>query len=93
MRSRFDGFARQNWHVAHRPCDTLGLRGAERAACRSSSAMHSFWQRLNALFFYALSVLGFLSFMAAGTTYWHKSDPKIELNLAKISLCARKHSP
>ena len=55
--------------------------------------MHSFWQRLNALFFYALSVLGFLSFMAAGTTYWHKSDPKIELNLAKISLCARKHSP
>ena len=48
--------------------------------------MHSFWQRLNALFFYALSVLGFLSFMGAGTTYWHVSNPKIELTLERILL-------
>lgn len=48
--------------------------------------MHSFWQRLNALFFYALSVLGFLSFMGAGTTYWHVSNPKIELTLERIML-------
>ena len=48
--------------------------------------MHSFWQRLNALFFYALSVLGFLSFMGAGTTYWHASDPTIELTLERILL-------
>lgn len=48
--------------------------------------MHSFWQRLNALFFYTLSVLGFLSFMAAGTTYWHKADPKIDLKVEKILL-------
>ena len=48
--------------------------------------MHSFWQRLNAIFFYTLSVLGFLSFMAAGTTYWHRADPKIDLKLEKILL-------
>ena len=48
--------------------------------------MHSFWQRLNALFFYALSVLGFLSFMGAGTTYWHVSDPTVELTLERILL-------
>ena len=54
--------------------------------------MHSFWQRLNALFFYALSVLGFLSFMAAGTTYWHTADPKIELKLEKLLLCVRTSS-
>jgi len=48
--------------------------------------MHSFWQRLNALFFYTLSVLGFLSFLAAGTTYWHSDDPKVELRLERILL-------
>jgi len=48
--------------------------------------MHSFWQRLNAVFFYTLSVLGFLSFMAAGTTYWHEAAPQIELRLEKITL-------
>lgn len=50
--------------------------------------MHSFWQRLNAIFFFTLSVLGFLAFAAAGTTYWHTSDPKINLSLNKILLCA-----
>ena len=49
----------------------------------------SFWQRLNALFFYALSVLGFLAFMAAGTTYWHQPDPRIQLSLKKQMLCVR----
>ena len=39
---------------------------------QSTSPMHTFWQRLNAIFFYALSVLGFLAFIAAGTTYFHK---------------------
>ena len=33
--------------------------------------MHSFWQRLNALFFYTLSVLGFLAFMGAGARHVH----------------------
>ena len=41
--------------------------------------MHSFWQRLNAIFFYTLSVLGFLSFAAAGTTYGHAADPRASL--------------
>ena len=49
--------------------------------------MHSFWQRLNALFFYSLSVLGFLSFLAAGTTYWHIDNPQVELRLERILLC------
>ena len=49
--------------------------------------MHSFWQRLNSVFFYALSVLGFLAFAAAGTTYWHQADPRISLSLKKIMLC------
>mmetsp|Transcript_28356 Transcript_28356/g.47065 ORF Transcript_28356/g.47065 Transcript_28356/m.47065 type:complete len:171 (+) Transcript_28356:74-586(+) len=48
--------------------------------------MHSFWQRLNAIFFYTLSVLGFLSFMAAGTTYWHEAQPAVELRLERILL-------
>jgi hypothetical protein len=45
--------------------------------------MHSFWQRLNAIFFFALSVLGFLSFLGAGMTYWHVSTPR---TLEKIVL-------
>lgn len=48
--------------------------------------MHSFWQRLNAIFFYSLSVLGFLSFLAAGTTYWHVAAPVVDLKLQKIML-------
>ena len=48
--------------------------------------MHSFWQRLNAIFFYTLSCLGFLAFIAAGTTYWHQPDPRISLSLKKIML-------
>lgn len=48
--------------------------------------MHSFWQRLNAIFFYSLSVLGFLAFMAAGTTYWHGADPRVSVSLKKIML-------
>ena len=48
--------------------------------------MFSFWQRLNAIFFFALSVLGFLSFLGAGMTYWHVSSPRIELTLEKILL-------
>ena len=51
--------------------------------------MHSFWQRLNAIFFYALSVLGFLSFMAAGSTYWHEDSPKIDLQLNNFMLYAQ----
>ena len=48
--------------------------------------MHSFWQRLNAIFFFTLSVLGFCCFLAAGTTYWHVADPQIELKLERILL-------
>ena len=48
--------------------------------------MHSFWQRLNAIFFYALSVLGFLAFTAAGSTYFHEADPRISLSVKKIML-------
>lgn len=48
--------------------------------------MHNFWQRLNALFFYALSVLGFLSFAAAGTTYFHQDSPNVSISLKKILL-------
>ena len=48
--------------------------------------MHSFWQRLNAIFFYTLSVLGFLAFAAAGTTYWHSAEPKVSVSLKKILL-------
>jgi len=48
--------------------------------------MHSFWQRLNAVFFYSLSMLGFLAFMAAGATYWHTAEPKINVSLKKIIL-------
>ena len=50
--------------------------------------MHSFWQRLNAIFFYTLSVLGFLAFMAAGTTHWHTAEPAVTVSLKKIMLCA-----
>ena len=53
---------------------------------RLPAAMFSFWQRLNAIFFFALSVLGFLSFLGAGMTYWHVSSPRIELTLEKILL-------
>ena len=68
--------------------------GRERAAPRAAvldldptaAAMFSFWQRLNAIFFFALSVLGFLSFLGAGMTYWHVSSPRIELTLEKILL-------
>jgi len=52
----------------------------------TAAAMFSFWQRLNAIFFFALSVLGFLSFLGAGMTYWHVSSPRIELTLEKILL-------
>jgi len=48
--------------------------------------MHSFWQRLNAIFFYTLSVLGFLAFAAAGTTYWHTAEPRVSLSLKKVML-------
>lgn len=51
--------------------------------------MHSFWQRLNAIFFFALSVLGFLAFAAAGTTYWHTAQPRVSVSLKKIMLCAQ----
>mmetsp|Transcript_31340 Transcript_31340/g.68544 ORF Transcript_31340/g.68544 Transcript_31340/m.68544 type:complete len:171 (+) Transcript_31340:215-727(+) len=48
--------------------------------------MHSFWQRLNAIFFFTLSVLGFLSFMAAVSTYWHNPTPVVDLKLQRITL-------
>ena len=48
--------------------------------------MFSFWQRLNAIFFFALSALGFLSFLGAGMAYWHVSSPRIELTLEKVLL-------
>ena len=48
--------------------------------------MHSFWQRLNAIFFYTLYVLGFLAFAAAGTTYWHSAEPHVSVSLKKIML-------
>ena len=67
-----------------------GERRAPRAAVLdlnpTAAAMFSFWQRLNAIFFFALSVLGFLSFLGAGMTYWHVSSPRIELTLEKILL-------
>ena len=53
---------------------------------RSACEMHSFWQRLNAIFFYTLSVLGFLSFAAAGTTFWHRAEPRVSVSLNKILL-------
>jgi hypothetical protein len=61
-------------------------RGAWQTLLQGLPAMHSFWQRLNAIFFFALSVLGFLSFLGAGMTYWHVSTPRIELTLEKIVL-------
>ena len=48
--------------------------------------MHSFWQRLNAIFFFTLSVLGFLSFLGAGTTYWHVAHPTIDLTVQRVVL-------
>ena len=57
-----------------------------RARLPQVGVMHSFWQRLNAIFFFALSVLGFLSFAAAGSTCWHQSDPRISLSLKKLML-------
>ena len=64
--------------------DRAALASLLRArAPRAPGEMHSFWQRLNALFFFALSVLGFLSFSAAGTTYWHESNPQISLTAHK----------
>jgi hypothetical protein len=50
--------------------------------------MHTFWQRVNAIFFYALSVLGFLALLCAGTTYFHAAHPEVELGLDRASLCA-----
>ena len=55
-------------------------------SCEKCCHARSFWQRLNAIFFFALSVLGFLSFLGAGMTYWHVSTPRIELTLEKIVL-------
>ncbi len=67
--------------------DRAALASLLRArAPRAPGEMHSFWQRLNALFFFALSVLGFLSFSAAGTTYWHESNPQISLTAHKVVL-------
>lgn len=51
--------------------------------------MHTFWQRVNAIFFYALSVLGFLALLCAGTTYFHTAHPDVQLGLDRASLCAR----
>jgi|EP00908_Phaeocystis_cordata_P012452 signal peptidase complex subunit 3 len=48
--------------------------------------MHSFWQRLNAIFFFTLSALGFLSFLGAGTTYWHVAHPTIDLTVQRVVL-------
>lgn len=53
----------------------------------------SFWQRLNALFFYTLSVLGFLAFMAAVSTHFHRAEPKVELKLERILLCVPRPGP
>jgi hypothetical protein len=59
----------------------------------SAVPARSFWQRLNALFFYTLSVLGFLAFMAAVPTHFHQAEPKIELRLERILLCAPHPDP
>ncbi|KAG8467418.1 hypothetical protein KFE25_000734 [Diacronema lutheri] len=48
--------------------------------------MHTFWQRVNAIFFYALSVLGFLALLCAGTTYFHTAHPDVQLGLDRASL-------
>jgi hypothetical protein len=68
------------------PVLTVRLWQEATATCVLRERMHSFWQRLNAVFFYALSVLGFLAFAAAGTTYWHKPTPSVSISLKKIML-------
>merc|ERR1712194_647217 len=35
---------------------------------------------------FTLSVLGFLAFLGAGTTYWHVSNPAIDLKLERVVL-------
>ena len=67
--------------------------GQQQRRCPCDDVMHSFWQRLNALFFYTLSYLGFLAFAAAGTTYFHQPDPRINLSLKKIMLYAALKCP
>lgn len=54
--------------------------------------MHTFWQRVNAIFFYALSVLGFLALLCAGTTYFHTAHPDVQLGLDRASLCVPPRS-
>lgn len=63
----------------------MALSPGQEASCR---AMHTFWQRVNAIFFYALSVLGFLALLCAGTTYFHTAHPDVQLGLDRASLCA-----
>jgi signal peptidase complex subunit 3 len=48
--------------------------------------MHSFWQRLNAIFFFTLSMLGFLAFLSAMVSYGHTPTPQVEMRLERILL-------
>ena len=83
------GGAREASWLRASPPRARWRRGANSLAARRARRRRRdtlIQQRLNAIFFYTLSVLGFLAFLAAGTTYWHTSDPKIELRLERIAL-------
>ena len=82
----------RGWVVSPPPCLHSTASSPRLGRQSAQTGMHSFWQRLNAIFFYTLSVLGFLAFAAAGTTYWHTPDPRISLSLKKILLRSEEHT-
>ena len=55
--------------------------------------MHSFWQRLNTIFFFSLSTLGFFAFLAAGTTVYHEPRIAPSIDVKKIILRKVRGAP
>lgn len=60
--------------------------------------MHSTWIRLNAVFFFGVSVLGIAALLSSFTTYFHQSNPVVNrfvfntLRELKATSHNRRHS-
>ena len=48
--------------------------------------MHTYFQRLNHVFFFSLSCLGAFAFLAAATTIGHHPQPVVKLDVPKVML-------
>ena len=78
-------FARSVWG-AHAQVRARPAAAVRRPLTATGAPSCSFWQRLNALFFYTLSCLGAFAFLAAATTYFHEAEPRVSLQLERIML-------